>query len=566
MAHATVVRTRRPVGDFSDIRLDAIFDAVADAVIILDHGGRIRYGNRIAKDLLQLDTARHHGMNFDACVTLHAGDDAEARRLTVSTRLQRPWKLPDSAVLVRGDGSLLAVEGECLPQRHPGLPARTLLVLRDVSEQRRARRWLAFQATHDNLTTLLNRAEIERRVAAAIADTANGTRAALLYIDLDQFKIINDTCGHHAGDEFLRLAGKALCEQLVHGEALARLGGDEFAVLVHGDSAQRAVALAERLIASIRDIRFSWEQRVFRVSASIGIVEIDPRFADWKQVLSLADSACYMAKEQGRSRAWFAREDDDLLRRRQAEMNWVARITTALEENRFALYRQQIAPLYARDERPHWEVLARLHESGKPLAKPHHFIPAAERYGLMPAVDRWIVDSVARHLGELPECHADRAGVTAINLSGTTLSDRDLVPFIVSRFKRYGIDPKRICFEITETAAATDFDAALRFIVGVRALGCRISLDDFGSGISSFSYLKAFDIDYLKIDGGFVRDMDSDAVNARFVESINHLGKSLGLTTIAEYVESAPVIECLRGLGVDYAQGNFVGRPEPWIA
>ncbi|HEX7029405.1 MAG TPA: EAL domain-containing protein [Gammaproteobacteria bacterium] len=539
-------------------------DAVTDAVIILDHDGGIRYGNRIARDLLQLDMGRVIGMNFDACVQLHADDDANAERLAITAGLGRSWRLPDSAVLVRADGSLLAVEGECLPQ--PGQPTHTLLVLRDVSEQRRARRWLAFQATHDNLTTLLNRAEIERRIAAAIAATANGARAALLYIDLDQFKIINDTCGHHAGDEFLRLAGKALCEQLVHGEALARLGGDEFAVLIHDETAGQAAALAERLIAAIRDIRFAWEQRVFRVSASIGIVEIGSRFADWKQVLSLADSACYMAKEQGRSRAWTAREDDDLLRRRQAEMNWVARITTALEENRFALYRQQLAPLYARDERAHWEVLARLRENGRPLAKPEHFIPAAERYGLMPAVDHWVIDSVARHLGGLPESHPDRAAVTAINISGTTLSDRELVPFIASRFRRYGIDPRGICFEITETAAATDFDAALRFVVGVRALGCRISLDDFGSGISSFSYLKAFDIDYLKIDGGFVRDMDSDPVNARFVESINHLGKSLGLTTIAEYVESAPVVECLRSLRVDYAQGNFLGRPQQWIA
>ncbi|HEX7047137.1 MAG TPA: EAL domain-containing protein [Gammaproteobacteria bacterium] len=558
-----LLRLRR--ADFATLPPDAVLDAVTDAVIILDRAGRIRYCNRVARNLLQLDT-HSSGTRFDDCAQLHTDDDANAPRIAVLANRRHSWRLPDSAVLVRADGSLVAVEGECLAQRHAGLPAQMLLVLRDVSEQRRARRWLAFQATHDNLTTLLNRAEIERRIAAAIAATANGARSALLYIDLDQFKIINDTRGHHAGDEFLRLAGKALREQLVRGEALARLGGDEFAVLIHDAAPGQAWALSERLIAAIHDIRFAWEQGVFRVSASIGIVEIDQRFADWKQVLSLADSACYMAKEHGRARAWIAREDDDLLRRRQAEMNWVARITTALEENRFALYRQQIAPLYARDKRAHWEVLARLREGDRPLAKPESFIPAAERYGLMPAVDRWVINSVVHHLGELSIGHRDRDGVTAINISGTTLSDGDLVPFISSRFRRYGIDPTRICFEITETAAATDFDAALRFIVGVRALGCRISLDDFGSGISSFSYLKAFDIDYLKIDGGFVRDMDSDETNARFVESINHLGKSLGLTTIAEYVESAPVVECLLDLGVDYAQGNFLGRPQQWIA
>ncbi|HEX6927842.1 MAG TPA: EAL domain-containing protein [Gammaproteobacteria bacterium] len=536
---------------------------VADAVLLLGADTHIRYCNPAAARLLRMGAAWCQGRRFDACASLQEDDDAGAAAVNLEALSGRCRELPADTVLVRPDGELVAVEGHACPLPETG---EILLVLRDVSEQRRARRWLAFQATHDNLTTLLNRAEIERRIAFAIEQSRSGGTATLLFIDLDQFKIINDTCGHQAGDEFLRLAGKAMREQLQHSEALARLGGDEFAVLVPGRNANAALELAETLIKAVRDIRFTWEHRVFRVSASIGIVEIAHHFADWKEVLSLADSACYMAKEHGRARAWIARKDDALVLRRQLEMDWVARITGALEENRFVLYRQRIAPLKANGEHAHWEVLTRLREHDRPLAQPELFIPAAERYGLMPAIDRWVIQSVLRHLGALPAGHADREVVTAINISGTSLSDNAFIRFIASSFKRYAIDPTRICFEITETAAATDFDAALRFINAVRHLGCQISLDDFGSGLSSFSYLKAFQIDYLKIDGGFVRDMDTDPMNARFVESINHLGKSLGLATVAEYVESAPVFDRLRALGVDYAQGNFLGRPQQWIA
>jgi len=543
--------------DFSALSLDNI----SDAVIRLAANGEIRYLNRAAALLLELDAGQCMGAGFAASAALRVNDAANAAALDVTGRLAESWALPAEAVLLRTDGSVRAVEGECRSLESGG----ALLVLRDVSEQRRARRWLAFQATHDNLTTLLNRSEIERRIADAIGQARDGKQSALLFIDLDQFKIINDTCGHQAGDEFLRRAGKTLREQLRDGEALARLGGDEFAVLVRDCSADQAAILAETLIRAIYDIRFAWEQRVFRVGASIGVVEIGAHFKEWKDVLSLADSACYLAKDHGRGRAWIAREDDDLMRQRQLQMDWVARITGALEDDRFVIFRQRITPLEHPDALPHWEVLTRLAEPGQPLAKPELFIPAAERYGLMPALDRWVVGTVLRHLGGHPSELGAPGVMTAINVSGTTLGDNEFIRFIATSFRRYGINPRQICFEITETAAATDFDAALRFINAVRGLGCRISLDDFGAGFSSFSYLKAFQVDYLKIDGGFVRDMDTDTMNARFVESMNHLGKSLGLATIAEYVETASVVERLRDLGVDYAQGNFLGRPQQWI-
>lgn len=551
-------RTPRPSG-YGNLALHSL-EHVADAVFVLGSSGGIVYCNRAAVRLLRISSWPLG--HVDEHVVLHADDHAGAPRLDVGSRMGSRWQLPPSAVLIRADGSLVAVEGEYMPASTLG---RGLLVLRDVSEQRRARRWMAFQASHDGLTTLLNRAEIERRIAEALEFSA-AKPSALLYIDLDQFKIINDTSGHHAGDEFLRLAGKVLRRELGPHHPVARLGGDEFVVLLSGEAARQAAATAERLIDAIRAIRFVWEERVFRISASVGIVLLDRRFSDWRQVLSLADSACFMAKEQGRARVWIAREGDDLLRRRQLQMDWVARITGALERDQFQIYRQKIAPLDATRGTRHWEVLTRLREADGACARPEQFIPAAERYGLMPQIDRWVVNSVLSHLAGLPTEHPDRTAFTAINLSGTTLSDPEFVRFVASSFARYGVAPHRICFEITETAAATDFDAAMRFIAAVRSMGCRIALDDFGSGISSFTYLKAFNVDYLKIDGCFVRDMDTDHVNARFVESINHLGKSLGLVTIAEYAESAPVVERLRSLGVDYAQGNFLGRPEQWLA
>lgn len=552
--HSALSRTRT---DFNSLSLENIHDAV----VRLDDAGNILFCNRAANALLEIDNRWCSGMSFDNCIALHWHDGVDAERILIAPRLQQVWTLPAEATLMRTDGSLRSVEGECRGLEN----GETLVILRDVTEQRRARRWLAFQATHDNLTTLLNRAEIERHIAQAIEQARDGKLASLLFIDLDQFKIINDTCGHQAGDEFLRLTGKVLREQLPHGEALARLGGDEFAVLLPDCKATHAAVLAQALIDAIHDIRFAWEHRVFRVSASVGVVEIGSQFQEWKDVLSLADSACYLAKEHGRARAWIARQDDDLMRQRQLEMDWVARITGALEDDRFVIFRQQITPLGTASALPHWEVLTRLAEPHRALAKPHLFIPAAERYGLMPALDRWVVNTVLKQLGSRV-VEANAAGMTAINVSGTSLGDSKFMRFIASSFRRYRIDPRQICFEITETAAATDFDAALRFINSIRALGCSVSLDDFGAGFSSFSYLKAFKVDYLKIDGGFVRDMDTDTMNARFVESMNHLGKSLGLATIAEYVESASVVEHLRGLGVDYAQGNFLGRPQQWIS
>lgn len=533
-----------------------VLEFVHDAVLRIDPAGRLRYCNRAAAELFGLDAGHDLGADVRAAIRLVDGEAVNAQPVELLDL--SAGVLPPGTSLRRHDGALRVLEGEL---RVDG--GERMLVVRDVSDARRAERWMNFQLTHDHLTTLLNRNEMERRIEHAIRHAQRGRKTTLLYIDLDQFKIINDTCGHQAGDEFLRVVGKLLLTHLQRSDAVARLGGDEFAVLLPGRPANVGAALADNLIEAIHDVRFCWEQRIFRVTASIGVVEIDAQFRTWRDVLALADSACYLAKDHGRHRTWIAREEDELVRQRREQMDWVARITGALEDDRFVVYRQPITALGNNHNGAHWEVLTRLAEPGLPLAGPNLFIPAAERYGLMPSVDRWVFERVLRELSD--GRHAPMPGSVAVNISGATLSDDSFTRFVAGCFKRYHVDPRRICFEITETAAATDFDAALRFINAMRTLGSRLALDDFGAGLSSFSYLKAFRVDYLKIDGAFVRDMDSDDMNARFVESINHLGKALGLATIAEYVESARVVECLRGLGVDYAQGNFLGRPQHWI-
>lgn len=546
---------RAPARDLPFAQKRLALSLVSDSVLKIDRDGRLAYFNDTAATLFQLQPTCL-GKHIDSCLCVQADDDMDAARVPLGEDLHQALTLPADAVVLLAGGVLLPVEGQRTPV--PGEGA--LLILRDVTEQRRSRRWLAFQATHDTLTALLNRAEMEKRIAYTLEQARSGGRASLLYIDLDQFKVINDTCGHPAGDEFLRLAGKALHGRLRPIDTLARLGGDEFAVLVPGRGAEECRELAEQLIQAVQQIRFRCEQRVYRCSASVGIVEINARTRDWREVLSLADSACYMAKDRGRGRAWIAREDDRRLRDRRQQMDWIARLTRALEEDRLLLYRQPIVPLQGRDA-AHCEVLIRLREDDG-IAQPEQFIPAAERYGLMPEIDRRVTGAV---FARLASPGSDRSHAVSINLSGTTLSDREFIRYIRSGFEQHRLDPARICFEITETAAATDFDAAVRFVEAVRRLGCRVSLDDFGKGASSFSYLKAFNVDFLKIDGSFVRDMDVDEMNAHFVESIHGLGKRLGLATIAEFVESAPVIDRLRQLGVDYVQGNYIGRPRPWL-
>ena len=430
---------------------------------------------------------------------------------------------------------------------------------------RQARETIEHMAYHDALTGLANRFEFEHQLRRALELTPHHCHA-LLYMDLDQFKIINDTCGHLAGDELLRHVATLLKGPIRHADTLARLGGDEFGVLLQDCSLDHAQRIGERILELIRDFRFTWQGKNFHIGASIGLVMLDRAGQTLADVLRQADIACYAAKDKGRNRLQVYLPDNVELHRLHGDMEWVNRITQALEQDRFELHHQRIISLNGVSPLNCWEFLLRMREAeGGKLILPSAFIPAAERFGLMPALDRWVITHcfaavmAGRAAGIMPD-----KGIAFVNLSGTTLNDETFLAHVHDTLDRRGLPPEAICFEITETAAVANLVNALAFIDGVKAFGCRVALDDFGAGLSSFSYLKTLPPDFIKIDGAFIHDMMDDPLDAAIVEAINNIGHVAGLKTIAEFVESDAVRKRLVEMGVDYAQGYGVHRPEPW--
>jgi len=421
-------------------------------------------------------------------------------------------------------------------------------------------------AYHDSLTGLINRAEFEHRLDKAVRNACEEQqRHTLFYIDLDQFKLVNDSCGHLAGDEMLRRLGKRLRHAIRESDTLARLGGDEFGVLLMNCSMVQAEPIAQALLDNLRDYFFVWGDRSFKVGASIGLVEIDGS-RDSYSLLSMADMACYAAKDRGRNRYHVYAEGDQELKQRRGEMQWVQRLQRALENDGLLLYWQPIRSL--REETVHHEVLLRMQEAGGELITPDRFIPAAERYNLMPEVDRWVIRQAFDRLRELDRRGGSPAqdGILFINLSATSLSDEGLRGFIGEQLATRDLDPSRVGFEITETAAIADFDCARELIQTLRGYGCKVSLDDFGTGMSSFSYLKSLTVDFIKIDGSFVRRMRQEPVDSAIVEAVNNIAHISGIRTIAEFVEDDEVMRHLRSIGVDFAQGWAVEKPGPMPA
>jgi len=436
---------------------------------------------------------------------------------------------------------------------------------RDITESRRLSEQLSYQASHDPLTGLCNRREFETRLERALVSAReHGAEHALCYLDLDQFKVINDTSGHGAGDELLRQLGSLLSQHLRSRDTLARLGGDEFGVLLEHCTADRAWDVANALREAIEEFRFAWEDKSFSVGASIGLVPISGMGDNVSALMSAADSACYAAKEQGRNRIQLYHEEDSQLARRYGEMAWVSRIQHALDEDHFQLVFQPIVPLTGGDDPgpAHYEMLVRLCDDSGELIPPGAFLSAAERFSLAVGIDRWVVERAFRWLSEHPDAD-ESLFLCSINLSGHSLGDESFLDFVISRFDELLIDPSKICFEVTETAAISNLASATRFINVLKEVGCRFSLDDFGSGLSSFAYLKNLPVDFLKIDGMFVRDICDDPIDLAMVRSINEIGHVMGLRTIAEFVESPAVLDKLREIGVDYAQGFTLGMPRP---
>jgi diguanylate cyclase (GGDEF)-like protein/PAS domain S-box-containing protein len=438
-----------------------------------------------------------------------------------------------------------------------------LLVCEDVTEARLLSEQIAYQASHDALTGLANRSEFDRTIQKAVATVhADNSEYALCYLDLDQFKVVNDTCGHMAGDELLRQLGDLLRKHVRQQDFVARLGGDEFGVLMKNCSLSQAFLACEKIRDIIRDFHFAWEDRSFTIGVSIGISAINDTSGNAVNLLKEADAACYAAKDKGRNRVHVFRPDDEDLALRHGEMQWVEKIQQGLEQNRFCLYGQLIVPLEKQEEGLHFETLLRYLDDKGHITPPGAFLPSAERYNLAPALDRWTISHVFEWIAQSPG-FLNQLSLCSINLSGLSLSDEAMLLFISNQFAKWAIPTHKICFEITETAAIANLTYAAKFIGELREQGCLFSLDDFGSGLSSFAYLKNLPVDFIKIDGLFVKDILDDKVDLAMVKSINEVGHVMNKKTIAEFVENEQIFKCLYDLGVDFAQGYGIGKPVP---
>jgi len=436
-----------------------------------------------------------------------------------------------------------------------------LAYTRDITESRKLAEKLSYQASHDMLTGLINRHEFERRVENTLSLAVTDQSAhALFFIDVDQFKVINDTCGHMAGDQLLQLLGNIIREQVRQQDSVARLGGDEFAILLQYCSLEEASKIANKLRITIDEFNFPWEDRQFKVTASIGVVSIDDTDSSVGDILRNADTSCYIAKEMGRNRIQLYQKDDQTTALHQGEMNWISKIHAGIEENRFFLCAQEIESLNSKSPEKHAELLLRYRNDDNTISPPGSFLPAAERYGISPKLDRYVINTALTLLDNNPSL-SNYIEIFCINLSGLSLVDDEFLQFAIQKFDRYPELAEKICFEITETAAISNLKNAKRFISKLRSIGCRFALDDFGSGLSSFGYLKNLPVDYVKIDGYFVRDIIDDPLNLAMVRSINDIGQLMGKKTIAEFVENDAIKQQLKQLGVDYAQGYGIAKP-----
>jgi len=538
--------------------------SIGDGVITTDASSTIDYINPVAEQLTGWRLEDVMGRPVEEIFRAFHEETCEPLEnpLTVSIRRARPIKSVRPMLLIRRDGNELYVESTASPIRGAnGKVGGGVLVFHDVSESRELNRRLSYHASHDLLTGLVNRREFENRLERALKSAkAREASYALCYLDIDQFKIVNDTCGHSAGDALLGQVGALLKSKVRWRDTLSRLRGDEFGILLESCTLDEAMHTAESLREAVRNFRFSWEERVFRLGASIGVVPITADNEDVASILSAADGACAAAKEQGRNRVHSFAENDIELMRRRREMQWAARINAALEEGRFELFRMPILPLQVPETGAHYELLLRMRDENGRIVAPDSFIAAAERYGITPSIDRWVVENALRWLVSEADERA-RLAMCSINLSGQSLGDDKFLPYVIDQFHRSGIDASKICFEITETAAVASFSQANRFIQALKELGCKFALDDFGTGLSSFGYLKHFPVDYLKIDGSFVREILHDPIDREMVRSINEIGHLTGKQTIAEFAENAEIIQMLRNIGVDFAQGYGVAQP-----
>ena len=544
-------------------------DAMGESVITVDADGRIDYINHSAETLLSQRFDQVMGKAFSEVASLVDETDRRSLGDPVRKALATGGRVTMGrrAVLVPANaGAERSVEISVTPLRSDGKDIVGLvLVLHDTSELRGLTRQMTYQASHDALTGLVNRREFERRLQEAMDSAQTGNVAhALCYLDLDRFKVVNDTCGHTAGDNMLREVASLIKEAVRDSDTVGRIGGDEFALLLVGCPLEKARQIADDVVRSVNDYRFVWKDKIFNIGVSIGLVEIGRDGGAIEDIMNSADSACYVAKKQGglHVHVYSAREEANA--RHSGEIHWLQKLQGALRDNKFELYYQPIVHAQAGGVRgPALEVFVRLEgEKGQPGAPPSEFIRAAERYRLMPHIDRWVVQTVLSALGrggmKLPTGRS-----VAINIAGQTLGDSEFLEFVVDCFDHTGADPGDICFEVTEGSVVANLDHARRFIAVLHGMGCEFALDDFGSGLSSFSTLRTLPMDYLKIDGSFIHNLAGDSVNQAMVAAMIELSRSLNFRVVAEQVEDQLSLDTVTGMGIDFVQGFVVGRPQP---
>jgi len=541
--------------------------SISDGVITTDEQGRITYLNPTAAQLTGHDAQKSIGKHIDQ--VLDVVDENNHKPITgiIHPCLERQDKVSLTNTSLRHykhqhtHHSIELAASPLLDRQHAIQGA--VVVLHDVTETRTLTRQMSYLASHDPLTGLVNRREFKERLSHML-DSARtyDHHHALCYIDLDQFKIINDTCGHVAGDELLKQLSNLLTDIVRSRDTLARLGGDEFGLLLGECPLDRALLIAQEICDTVKNFRFVWDKKTFEVGASIGVVQITRTSESPTHLMSLADTACYAAKDKGRNRVHLYQENDAELQQRYGEMQWIPRLSKALTEDRFVLYCQPMRALNSTAQGEHFEVLVRLQTEEGELVPPGAFIPAAERYNMMPTIDRWVIkQTFATCAHHYDAKAADSLDTCAINLSGHSLNEAGFLEFIIEELDTWRLPAHMFCFEVTETAAITNLTIAIAFMHKLKEKGCQFSLDDFGSGVSSFSYLKKLPVDYLKIDGNFIIDMVNDPIDRAMVKSINQVGHVMGLKTIAEYVENDALTALAAEIGIDYAQGYGISKP-----
>ncbi|MEM7402121.1 MAG: EAL domain-containing protein [Pseudomonadota bacterium] len=537
-----------------------------DGVIATDINCKIESMNPVAEGLTGWPSYEAKGNHIDNILKLI---DSNTRERIINLGKEcietgKPVESKNNLILLDRFNNEHPIELSVTPSSSLNLESGGLvLIFKDASETKRLTQEISHQASHDSLTGLLNRQEFEFRLETAISSAAtHDVEHVLCYLDLNQFKIINAQAGHTAGDIILKQAADHMKQHMRSIDVFARLGGDEFALLLVNTTVDQAKIIAQELINTIRNSTFKWRDQHFEIGISIGMITIDKNSQDPAHMLTRAELACFTAKDHGRNKLHIYRQEDDELTRRHTEMMRAAGVTGALQEDRFRIYCQPIVALSPeKNESLHYELLIRLTDPQGDLIMPASFIPAAERYGLMTSLDRWMISTAFRNYNDI---FGNGSGVQiAINLSGNSLNDDSLLDFINGEIAKTKIEPCNVCFEITETAAISNLDQVSQLILELKRIGCRFALDDFGSGLSSFTYLKNLPVDYLKIDGSFVHDMIDDTIDHAMVEAINQVGHIMGIGTIAECAESEEVVEMLRELGVDYAQGYAMGSPVP---